>query len=165
MGHIVVGVDGSKQCVAALEWAADQARARNAVLHVVNVYRAHEDANPYDVGGAGGESGVAFQEHTAQKAADWRDEHNRHEEEQARTKVDRMVAELSTRAPDDVTTATVASRKPARALLEAAQGADALVVGTRGRGGFAGLVLGSVSQQIAGHAPCPLVIVPSPDQD
>ncbi len=165
MGHIVVGVDGSKQCVAALEWAADQARQRDAVLHVVNVYRASEETNPHDVGGAGGESGVAFQEQTAQMAASWRDEHDRHEEQQAELKIHRMLADLGDRVPDQVTTATVASRKPARALLEAAEGADALVVGTRGRGGFAGLVLGSVSQQVAGHAPCPLVIVPSRETD
>ena len=45
-------------------------------------------------------------------------------------------------------------------LLEEAQDADLLVVGSRGLGGFRGLLLGSVSQQCAHHAPCPLVIVP-----
>src|SRR5690606_20853392 len=47
----------------------------------------------------------------------------------------------------------------ARCLLDSAKGADLLVVGSRGRGGFTGLLLGSVSQQCAHHAPCPLVIV------
>jgi nucleotide-binding universal stress UspA family protein len=45
-------------------------------------------------------------------------------------------------------------------LLEEAADADLLVVGSRGLGGFRGLLLGSVSQQCAHHAPCPLVIVP-----
>ena len=45
-------------------------------------------------------------------------------------------------------------------LLEAARGAAALVVGTRGHGGFVGLLLGSVTQQCAHHASCPFVIVP-----
>ena len=52
-----------------------------------------------------------------------------------------------------------------RALLDAALGADLLVVGTRGRGGFAGLLLGSTSTYLAHHSPCPLVIVPAPEQD
>jgi nucleotide-binding universal stress UspA family protein len=49
---------------------------------------------------------------------------------------------------------------PAPVLLEAAKGADLLVVGMRGHGGFVGLLLGSVSQQCAHHAPCPIAIVP-----
>lgn len=47
----------------------------------------------------------------------------------------------------------------ARALCEVAKGADLLVVGSRGRGGFRGLLLGSVAQQVAAHAPCPVMIV------
>jgi nucleotide-binding universal stress UspA family protein len=49
---------------------------------------------------------------------------------------------------------------PAAVLIEAAADADELVVGTRGHGGFVGLLLGSVGQQCTHHAPCPVVIVP-----
>ena len=51
------------------------------------------------------------------------------------------------------------SGDPARALLDAAKDADLLVVGSRGRGGFRGLVLGSTSQKVAHRAPCPVVVV------
>jgi nucleotide-binding universal stress UspA family protein len=48
---------------------------------------------------------------------------------------------------------------PARALLDAATDADLLVVGSRGHGGFNGMLLGSVSQHVIAHAPCPVVVV------
>jgi nucleotide-binding universal stress UspA family protein len=53
---------------------------------------------------------------------------------------------------------------PAQMVIESAQGADLLVLGSRGRGGFLGLLLGSVSQQCAQHPPCPVVILPPPEQ-
>ena len=55
----------------------------------------------------------------------------------------------------------VVAGPPVRVLLEAARDADLLVVGSRGRHGFPGLLLGSVSQQVANHAACPVVIVPT----
>ena len=50
---------------------------------------------------------------------------------------------------------------PATALLQAAKDTDLLVIGRRGHGGFMGLLLGSVAQHVAHHAPCPVVLVPA----
>ncbi len=74
--------------------------------------------------------------------------------------VDNELDELGDEAAGIHVTRAVVEGTPAPTLLEAAEGADLLVVGSRGRGGFTGLLLGSVSQQCALHAPCPLVIVP-----
>ena len=57
---------------------------------------------------------------------------------------------------------TVREGNPAKILLEAADGADLLVVGSRGHGGFAEALLGSVSQHCVHHAPCPVVIIRGP---
>jgi nucleotide-binding universal stress UspA family protein len=71
-------------------------------------------------------------------------------------------AEVTTAAVDGVEVVPEAlPGPPVRVLLEAAREAQLLVVGSRGRHGFPGLLLGSVSQQLANHATCPVVIVPS----
>jgi nucleotide-binding universal stress UspA family protein len=65
-------------------------------------------------------------------------------------------------APEIEVDATTPNASAASALIEAAEGADLLVVGSRGLGGFERLLLGSVSQQVAQHAPCAVSIVRAP---
>lgn len=78
-----------------------------------------------------------------------------------------LVAEAIARSSDGSTEAVeietvLAEGSPGHALIEASESADLLVVGVRGHGGFRGLMLGSVANQVAHHARCPVVIVPRP---
>ena len=139
MNRIVVGVDGSTGADAALAWAADEARLRNAHLEVVYTF-----AYPIK-----GEVPLP-QEVDSQLIAE------------AQAVLDDSLAGADLEGTD--LEARFERGSAAVRLVEIAQGADLLVVGSRGRGGFAGLLLGSVSQQCAHHAPCPIVIVPAPDE-
>ncbi|HVF32604.1 MAG TPA: universal stress protein [Acidimicrobiales bacterium] len=136
MARIVVGVDGSDVSRAALAFALDEARLRGARLDVVVAW--HE---PYS---AAAIAPIATDPAVFSDAA-------------TRTLEDAL-------ASSDLTGVEIGRRVerggPAEALLRAAEGADLLVVGSRGHGGFTGLLLGSVSQQVVHHAPCPVVVVP-----
>ena len=141
MTVVVVGVDESGGARAALSWAIDQARAVGARLVLVHAYLPVSSYYPYTV-----MDGVYVGEGV---------------EEEARRIAEEVVGELRRDVPDDVAAETVlAQGRPAEVLLDRGADADLLVVGSRGRGGFAGLLLGSVSQQVVQHAPCPVVVVP-----
>jgi nucleotide-binding universal stress UspA family protein len=73
--------------------------------------------------------------------------------------VDKALSEAGAAAEPVEIERSVVEGPPTAALLGAVTEDDLLVVGSRGRGGFAGLLLGSVSEQVAQHAPCPVVIV------
>ncbi|NML51775.1 universal stress protein [Streptomyces sp. R302] len=133
---MVVGVDGSPDSYEALRWAADQARLTGAKLEVWGAY---------DVPGATGRSAPAVD--AAYDAA------------HARQVMTEEIRGVLDRTGDVPLEEHVARGNPAGVLTEASKGADLLVVGSRGRGGFASLLLGSVSQQCALHASCPVVIV------
>jgi nucleotide-binding universal stress UspA family protein len=139
MSRIVVGVDGSAGSQRALRWALEEARLRNASVHVVHAWHA-----PYVMPSPMAPV-VTYEYDPIQRTAE-------------------DVLAGAVRAEDtrglDVHEVLVCD-SAAPALLDAAKGADLLVVGSRGRGGFAGLLLGSVSQSVAQHAPCPVVVVPA----
>ncbi|GAA0594858.1 universal stress protein [Streptomyces crystallinus] len=134
--RLVVGVDGSEASHEALRWAVNHARLIHATVDAVAAY---------DVPGAAGWSAPAVD-------ADL-------DEEQARRDLaDELVSVLG-EAVDVALTSHIVRGNPAEVLIGAAEGAELLVVGSRGRGGFARLLLGSVSLQCAQHAACPVVIV------
>jgi nucleotide-binding universal stress UspA family protein len=136
--RIVVGVDGSDAGGAALHWALAEARLRRATVRLVHAWQ------PAFVGGD------TFLPVPAESRA---------MEEIAERLLERVAATEDT---GELTIERRAVCSPApHALVEAAAGASLVVVGSRGRGGFAGLLLGSVSHQVAGHAPCPVVVVPN----
>jgi nucleotide-binding universal stress UspA family protein len=138
-GRIVVGVDGSAHARRALRWAIDHARQRGATVDAVHAWQ-------YVYAGVSGfQVAVPVTEGI---------------EEAAQATLDHAVDAEAT-AGDVEIRRVLAQGPPAQVLLEVATGADHLVVGSRGRGGFAGLLLGSVSQQVSHHAPCPVVIIPA----
>ena len=145
MGKIVVGVDGSAASIAALRWALDEARLRGVQLVAVHAYGIPLVSTTSQA------LRLLETDFAAYRAA------GEHLLEQAVSD-----AGGSTRDVDVVR--SVVEAPPAPALLEAAEGADLLVVGSRGHGGFVGLLLGSVSEQLAHHSPCPVVIVRATSQ-
>jgi nucleotide-binding universal stress UspA family protein len=138
---ILVGIDGSPGGEAALRFALEEAHLRELSLRVVCAWEVRPTAY---IGEAFAPTADAFLEA----------EH--HAEEVLRTALERT-------APDAAVSVEALSVEghPTTVLIEQARDAALLVVGTRGHGATAGLLLGSVSQSIAHHAPCPLVIVPS----
>lgn len=139
MSTIVVGVDGSVGARAALRFALEEARLRGADVRAVAAW--HLPASVY--AGAYATPDTALVEQGL--------------ETDARDAVTRTVDEI---ARGTTVETVVREGQPATVLLDEAKDADLLVVGSRGLGGFRGLLLGSVSQQCAHHASCPLVIVP-----
>lgn len=136
-GRIVVGVDGSASGNEALRWAARLAPTLGATIELVNAweYPISDMSMPLP-------------------ALDW--------EQIGKDTVAESVREVFGDAPPEGLTTTVAWGHPAQTLLEASRGASMLIVGSRGLGGFAGLLLGSVSRNVAEHAACPVLVVHEP---
>jgi nucleotide-binding universal stress UspA family protein len=142
---IVVGVDGSGPSLRALRWAAEEARAHGKALEVVHVWERPQAYAPLGVGSYPIDPGPA--------------------QEAARKLLDRELGEARALAPGVPVRSLLEEGPPGNVLIDAARDADLLVVGSRGLGGIRSFLLGSVSQQVAHHAPCPVVIVPPGDED
>jgi nucleotide-binding universal stress UspA family protein len=141
MGKVVVGVDGSKGSLTALRFAVTEALLRHDSLEIVYAWHLPPDGGPFAAG----------------------------------TLSDAVARELGEAATQIVTSAAASARKqggpdldvaeaatmasPAAELIDRSRDAELLVVGSRGLGGFTGLLLGSVSHQVVHHAHCPEVVV------
>jgi nucleotide-binding universal stress UspA family protein len=80
-------------------------------------------------------------------------------ERDARDVLEKLVADLEPREPAVDVRISISKGSPAKVLIDMSQGADLMVVGSRGHGGFAGMLLGSVSQHVVAHAACPVVVL------
>lgn len=140
MSRIVVGLDGSESAARALRWAAELAHNHGDELFVVTVFP------PPEVVGVPG--------------ARWPVERVEETEQRAREQQRRWLSDiLGDEYPDLELIAEVRMGRAAEGLLEAAKEAELLVVGARGRGGFTGLLLGSVSMQCVTHSEVPVTVV------
>jgi nucleotide-binding universal stress UspA family protein len=141
MPGILVGLDGSENSHKALEWAVKHAALEHAQLTVLAVHEVAASAwtgNPI----------VYPEDRPAEEKA----------RQAAQEAVDKAISELGSGGPESVTVRAV-SGQPARVLIEASGDADLVVVGSRGAGGFATLLTGSVSSKVVNHAACPVVVV------
>ena len=134
--RIVVGVDGSPSSRAALRWAIHQARLTGAAVDAVTAWRF-----PPGYEWAPGATGTA----------DF--------EAGARRQLTAALNEASGVEPEVAIRPSVVIGYPGPVLVEAARGAELLVVGCRGHGGFTGALLGSVSSHCVHHAPCPVLVM------
>jgi nucleotide-binding universal stress UspA family protein len=141
-GRVVVGVDGSDTARKAVRWAAREAKLRGIKLELVSAWEIPIYSLAYGYGFP------AISEEMMKNLTEGAEGHLAAALDEARAEA------------RDVEIETIALEgQPAKALVEVAKGADLLVVGSRGLGGFRELLLGSVSQQCAQHATCPVVIV------
>ncbi len=140
--HIVVGVDGSDTSRKALAWAYDEAGHHGAALLVVSTWEPatlpmtppYGNVPPEDYGGQPRQEALEL--------------------------LERFTSELVPKDPAvDVRTSVEEGKNPAKVLIERSKEADLVVVGSRGHGGFVGMLLGSVSQHLVAHAECPVVVV------
>ncbi len=136
--RIVVGVDGSSSSWAALEWAAYQAQLTGAVLDVLMTWHW-----PYGYRWSPIPNSLA-PEHASEK------------------QLNELLEPVRRTHPNVSVQPIVAEGRPAPLLVNSSHGADLLVVGRRGHGGFSGMLLGSVSEHCVTHAHCPVLVVRGP---
>lgn len=135
--RIVVGIDGSPASVEALRWALAQAALTNSRVEAVTSWQ-----NP-------AQYGFEF----ANDQVDWID--------LARSTLDTAIKEAGDGGPVELES-TIVNGHPAQVLVRASVGAQLLVVGSRGHGGFVGMLLGSVSEHVIAHASCPVLVIRHP---
>ena len=134
---ILVGIDGSDNSLRALRWALAEARMRGDAVELVHSWHFPYVADPT---GMVPYPGTALEECGQAIVAD-------------------ALKAVATEAEGIAISTRIEQGAGASPLIEASRGADLLVIGRRGHGGFLTLVMGSVAQQVAAHAHCPVVVV------
>jgi nucleotide-binding universal stress UspA family protein len=148
MPGIIVGIDGSVHAHRALQWAIREAALRRQPLTVITVPQQQAPAGCWGDPDEHPEEPDPC-EHAASKAQE---------------EADGMLGGLADPArPPSVSVRAVAG-VPGDEILTAAKGADMIVVGSRGAGGFSKLLMGSVSSQVTHHAQCPVVVIPADER-
>jgi nucleotide-binding universal stress UspA family protein len=147
---VVVGVDGSAGAKVALRWALGEARLRNSPLRAVHAlpFGDSVEAYPYWGGWISSYTSLGVDLNDLYRAAE--------------DLLERAIVDVATEAEGVEIERQVIQGPAADVLVQAASPRDLLVVGSRGHGGFTGLLLGSVSQQCVHHAQCPVVVVHTP---
>ncbi|HET7306073.1 MAG TPA: universal stress protein [Segeticoccus sp.] len=135
-GPVVVGLDDSPECDDALGFAFQQAAARHVPVVALHAWWVDPVFLPTAIPGAWDEVDA-----------------------RARGAVDTLLARWKARFPEVEVQPALARMRPADALVEASRSAQLLVVGSRGRGGFSSLLLGSVSRRVLHRAQCPVAVV------
>lgn len=141
-GIIVVGADGSANSERAIEWAVNEASAHGGTVLLVHAWQYPGMA----MTSFAGEPLPVFGREDLQKIA-----------------VDilnRAARHARASAPNANIDTRLVEGHPVTALVDASKGADLLVVGSRGVGGFKGMLMGSVSSSCVHHSACPVLVVP-----
>jgi nucleotide-binding universal stress UspA family protein len=158
MYEIVVGVDGSEASHRALAWALDAASSRgDTVVVLMHGYRSGATRDPFAYSYAylppTAVTSLVEQERT------WQEQQETRARQHSETLLEEALKAVGG-VPEGVVIKKMSmAQDPTQALLKHSGDTDLLVVGSRGRGGFKGLLLGSVSQQCVHHARCPVVVV------
>jgi nucleotide-binding universal stress UspA family protein len=150
---VVVGVDGSAGAKEALRWALEEGRLRRSPVRTVHAWTfgyigGSVEGYPYWGGSLGSFTSLGVDLNDLHRAAE--------------DLLERAIADVGDETEGVEVERQVVQGPAAEVLVSAAAPDDLLVVGSRGHGGFAGLLLGSVSQQCVHHAPCPIVVVHAP---
>ncbi len=142
-GAVVVGVDGSTSALQAIDWAARQAEREHRPLVLLHAFRALDTQANLWLVRAGADVGQILGQ----------------VESEARALVEEVASLVRESHPDLTVTTLLSTADPRQALLELADRASLIVLGSRGRGPVRTLLLGSTSVAVASHATCPVVVV------
>lgn len=134
---VLVGVDGSDNAARAAAWAAAEAERRDAVLTLVHALHLPTPTSAV----------LGPMDYAEQRRAEGRE------------LLDEQASALRAEHPGLSIAAELSDFDPAHTLVKLGESATLLVTGSRGRGGFTGMLVGSVSRKMAAHSPCPLVVV------